>query len=135
MKSIPATSIQRPAVERSRLSRRSTASAAGCCWRSCCSAPPSRWCSRGLQWYVDYERDVGAIESRVKEITGGYHDSLARSLWNVDAEQIRVQLEGIMRLPDLRSASVAENASPGLKAPLQVAIRAPGFAPGSVPAH
>jgi diguanylate cyclase (GGDEF)-like protein len=79
-----------------------------------------------LQLYVDYERDVGTIESRVREITSGYHDSLARSLWNVDAEQIRVQLEGIMRLPDLRSASVTESAAPGLKTPLQVTLGAPG---------
>ncbi len=79
-----------------------------------------------LQLYIDYQRDRGAIETRVREITSGYHDSLARSLWNVDAEQIRVQLEGIMRLPDLRAASVVEAPAPGLKTPLQVSLGQPG---------
>ncbi|MEW6705889.1 MAG: EAL domain-containing protein [Pseudomonadota bacterium] len=75
-----------------------------------------------LQLYLDYDRDLNTLQARVREITSGYHDSLARSLWNVDAEQIRVQLEGIMRLPDLRSASVVENPAPGVKAPLQVSL-------------
>jgi signal transduction histidine kinase len=78
-----------------------------------------------VQLYLDYERDLSAIDARVREITGAYHDSLARSLWNVDAEQIRVQLEGILRLPDLRAVSVTETAHAGLKQPLVVGLGAP----------
>jgi diguanylate cyclase (GGDEF)-like protein len=74
---------------------------------------------------VDYQHDVSTIDGRIREISNGYRDSLARSLWNVDAEQIRVQLEGIMRLPDLRAASVTEAPQPGLKQPLHVAVGQP----------
>lgn len=79
-----------------------------------------------LQLWVDYERDRGAIESRIHELSQSYQDSLARSLWNVDAEQIRVQLEGILRMPDLTAATVTEVGPPGSKPALQVRIgRAP----------
>jgi len=78
-----------------------------------------------VQLYADYQRDRGIIEARVHEISQGYHDSLARSLWNVDAEQIRVQLDGILRVPDIRAATVTELAQPGLKTPLQVTVGQP----------
>jgi diguanylate cyclase (GGDEF)-like protein len=86
----------------------------------------------GLQLYLDYQRDVGTIDGRVREISNGYRDSLARSLWNVDAEQIRVQLDGIMRLPDLRAASVTEAPQPGLKQPLRVEVGKPDGSRGRV---
>lgn len=86
----------------------------------------------GLQLYVDYERDVGTIDSRMRELSGSYRDSLARSLWNVDAEQIRVQLEGILRMPDMRAASVTETGQTGLKQPLHVSVGEPGNSAGIV---
>jgi diguanylate cyclase (GGDEF)-like protein len=79
-----------------------------------------------FELYLDYQRDVGAIDVRMREIGSSYRDSLARSLWNVDAEQIRVQLEGILRMPDVRAASVTEIGQTGLKQPLQVSVGEPG---------
>lgn len=62
-----------------------------------------------FQLYLDYQRDVDAIERRVEQIRGSYHDSLARSLWRVDLPQLQAQLEGIVRLPDIRLAQVQES--------------------------
>ena len=79
----------------------------------------------GVQLYLEYERDRVAIDSRLHEIGSSYRDSLARSLWNMDAEQIGVQLEGVMRLPDMRAAVVRETVT-GSKKPLEVALGEPG---------
>jgi diguanylate cyclase (GGDEF)-like protein len=56
----------------------------------------------------DYRRDVGAIERRVAEIEASRLRPIAVSLWNVDAAQLRMQLEGIKALPDIQAVSVKE---------------------------
>jgi len=61
-----------------------------------------------LQLYLDYRRDVGAIENRLGEIERSYLRSLSGSLWNLDANQIQVQLDGILRLPDMQALEVRE---------------------------
>lgn len=74
-----------------------------------------------LQLYFDYQRDVTAVEHHVEQIRSGYHDSLAHSLWSVDLPQLRTQLEGIARLPDIRFAMVQEAAN-GAAQPMSVAV-------------
>ncbi|TPQ34863.1 hybrid sensor histidine kinase/response regulator [Bradyrhizobium guangdongense] len=61
-----------------------------------------------LQLYLDYDREVSAIETRLDEIGRSYLGSLGESLWNLDQNQIRLQLNGILRLPDIRSVEVRE---------------------------
>ncbi len=61
-----------------------------------------------LELYLDYRRDVGAIESRLDEIQHAYLAGVAGSLWNVDAPLLKLQLEGILRLPDIQAAEVRE---------------------------
>lgn len=61
-----------------------------------------------IQLYADYRRDVGAIHGRLDEIGHGYVDSLAAALWHVNVDLLRVQMEGVMRLPDMRGLEVAE---------------------------
>jgi diguanylate cyclase (GGDEF)-like protein len=56
----------------------------------------------------DYRRDLGAIERRVGEIRASRLDSIASSLWNVDAAQLQLQIEGIHALPDIQAVSVRE---------------------------
>jgi diguanylate cyclase (GGDEF)-like protein len=62
----------------------------------------------GFQLARDYRRDVQAIERRVNEISESRLVSIASSLWNVDAQQLRLQLEGIRNLPDIQAVAVRE---------------------------
>jgi len=75
-----------------------------------------------LQLYFDYRRDVNAIETRLGEIERGYIDALAGSLWQMDAIQVRIQIEGILRLPDIRAVEVRGFAVGGDRSPLVVSV-------------
>jgi PAS domain S-box-containing protein len=61
-----------------------------------------------LQLYLDYRRDVGIIQDRLAEIERSYLGSIGESLWQLDERQIALQLEGILRLPDIRAVEVRE---------------------------
>ena len=61
-----------------------------------------------IQLYVDYRRDVSALDLRLNEVSLSYLDSLAESLWNLDERQLTLQLNGIRRLPDIRAVEVRE---------------------------
>jgi PAS domain S-box-containing protein len=63
-----------------------------------------------IQLYLDYRYEVSAIESRLDEIERSYLDSLGESLWNFDDKQLALQVEGILRLPDIQAVELHENA-------------------------
>ena len=56
------------------------------------------------QVYVNYRADVSAIQERLVDIEDGYMSSLAGSVWAIDEDLIRLQLEGITSLPDIKRA-------------------------------
>ena len=60
------------------------------------------------QLYLDYRRDVQAIDQRMSEIDSGYRRSLGEGLWRMDARQLQLQVEGILRLPDIRYVELRE---------------------------
>jgi signal transduction histidine kinase len=61
-----------------------------------------------LQLYFDYRRDVGTIDRHISEIEGSYRRSLGEGLWNLDARQLQLQVDGIVQLPDIRFVEVRE---------------------------
>jgi PAS domain S-box-containing protein len=61
-----------------------------------------------MQLYLAYRRDVGAIDQRMSEIDSGYRQSLGEGLWRLDARQLQLQVEGILRLPDIRYVELRE---------------------------
>ena len=73
-----------------------------------------------LQLYLDYDREVGIISTRLDEIGRSTTDSLGESLWNLDQNQLKLQLDGILRLPDIRAAEVREIAE--RPNPIRVAV-------------
>ncbi|MCZ4282310.1 ATP-binding protein [Kiloniella laminariae] len=73
------------------------------------------------QLYLDYRRDVNSISDRLLEIERSYLNSIAGSLWNVDTEQLKIQLSGIVRLPDIQAVEVHETVSE-VKKPLLVTV-------------
>ncbi|SCB38694.1 PAS domain S-box-containing protein [Bradyrhizobium shewense] len=76
-----------------------------------------------LQLYLDYDREVGLIETRLDEIGRSTTGSLGESLWNLDQNLLKLQLDGILRLPDIRAAEVREIAD--RPNPIRLAIGEP----------
>jgi PAS domain S-box-containing protein len=76
-----------------------------------------------FQLYMDYRRDVNVIEGRLAEIEQSYLDSVSDSLWKLDERQLLLQLEGILRLPDVRAVEVRELAPGSDPLVLQVGQR------------
>jgi signal transduction histidine kinase len=67
--------------------------------------------SAAVQLYFDFRRDVRAIEIRLAEIERTHLGPLAGALWHMDVDQLRLHLEGMLRLPDMRALEVRETAS------------------------
>jgi PAS domain S-box-containing protein len=61
-----------------------------------------------FQLYLDYDREVSVIETRLDEIGRSYLGSVSESLWNLDQNQLALQLGGILRLPDIQAAEISE---------------------------
>jgi hypothetical protein len=61
-----------------------------------------------LQLYIDYRRDVGIIDRQIAEIERSYRPSLGEGLWNLDARQLELQVDGILHLPAIRFVEVRE---------------------------
>ena len=61
-----------------------------------------------LQLFWDYRQDVGQVEDSLTQIESSFLQPIASSLWNLDEEQIKVQLEGIMNLPSMQYVEVKE---------------------------
>ncbi len=55
-----------------------------------------------IQVYMDYRRDLGQIRGQMTLIEESYLQNVASSVWNYDEGQILIQLEGLLRLPDIR---------------------------------
>lgn len=59
-----------------------------------------------LTW--DFQQDVGKIEESIDQIEASFLQPMAASLWNLDEEQIQIQIEGIMKLSDMQYVRVHE---------------------------
>ena len=66
-----------------------------------------------VQLYLEYRHDVSDLELRLDQIGRTNLDSLAERLWALDENQLRLQLTGILRLPDMRAVEVREASSTG----------------------
>ncbi|MCY1083502.1 ATP-binding protein [Archangium lansingense] len=62
--------------------------------------------STTVQLVADYQSEVHALEARLEQIRSSYAQGLAQSLWSLDEEPLRIQLEGITTLPDIVQAQV-----------------------------
>ena len=64
----------------------------------------------GWQLYLDYDRDLKLIHTIFKQVESSYLGSITESLWVTDDELLRIQLEGILRLPDMQLIEVRKGA-------------------------
>ena len=60
------------------------------------------------QLYLEYRYDVGLVERRLNEVGEGYPGIIGESLWNLDRTHLQIELEGILKLPDVRAVEVRE---------------------------
>jgi PAS domain S-box-containing protein len=60
------------------------------------------------QLYLDYRGDVQAIDQRMSEIDSGYRQTLSEGLWQMDERQLQLQVDGILRLPNIRYVELRE---------------------------
>lgn len=74
-----------------------------------------------VQLYTDYRRDLNQIKSRLTDIENSYLASLGASLWNLDIDQLRLQLEGIRQLPDIQAVAVTET-NQNVSTPLHIKL-------------
>jgi signal transduction histidine kinase/CheY-like chemotaxis protein len=61
-----------------------------------------------VQLFRDYERGFEQIQNRLVDIDRSYRDSLGEALWRLDQPQLKLELEGMLRLRDIRAAEVRE---------------------------
>lgn len=59
-----------------------------------------------LSW--DFKQDVQKIEESLGQIESSFLQPMAASLWNLDEELIKIQIEGIMQLSDMQYVRVHE---------------------------
>lgn len=59
-----------------------------------------------MQLSLDYRHDVDAIEAEIAEVRDAYSLSLANSLWVTSKKDLQLQVDGILRLPDMQYLAV-----------------------------
>ncbi len=62
----------------------------------------------GIELCYDYRNDKQTIENRMMEIKDSYLGSINQSLWNLNKELLKTQLEGILNLPDIQSIKIID---------------------------
>ncbi|MCD6304561.1 MAG: hybrid sensor histidine kinase/response regulator, partial [Planctomycetes bacterium] len=60
----------------------------------------------GVQLFAEYSRDTGLIERQFRGIENSYLPAMSGTLWQLEMEQLQIQLDGIMRLPDMQYVEV-----------------------------
>lgn len=80
----------------------------------------------GLQLYRDYEQGVKQIDNRLVDIDRSSRDSLAEALWRLDDAQLQLELNGILRLADIRAVEIREAGKAGQSAYLSAGQRSAG---------
>ena len=64
--------------------------------------------STAVQVYISYRHELADVEARFQEIEDSRLKSLAGSLWHMDVGQIRLELDGMLNLPDIKALEVRE---------------------------
>lgn len=62
-----------------------------------------------FQLTVEYRRDVNGVEVQLDQIRGSYSPSLANSLWVASRQDLQLQLEGILHLPDMQYIEIVSD--------------------------
>ncbi|NRA39979.1 MAG: PAS domain S-box protein, partial [Planctomycetes bacterium] len=61
-----------------------------------------------IQLFIDFRKDVTGIHDRIKIVEDTYLDTLAASAFALDTPQLKLQLQGILKLPDIEYLELIE---------------------------
>lgn len=61
-----------------------------------------------IQLYRDYSRELELIKSGLDQVEEVHVESLTFSLWAVEIDNLKTQMEGILRLPDMEYLEITE---------------------------
>lgn len=61
-----------------------------------------------LQLYMEYRSDVSEIQKGFGQIEHSYVNTIAASLWDINIDHVKIQLEGALKLPGMRYLEVVE---------------------------
>ncbi|WP_415713532.1 ATP-binding protein [Maridesulfovibrio sp.] len=61
-----------------------------------------------LQLYMEYRSDVSDIKKGFGQIEHSYVNTIAASLWDINIDHVKIQLEGALKLPGMRYLEVVE---------------------------
>ncbi|WP_049723945.1 sensor histidine kinase [Gilvimarinus polysaccharolyticus] len=62
-----------------------------------------------FQLFIDFQRDIGQIKTRLDDVQSSYLASISASLWNLDPSHLKLQMEGIRQLPDVEAVAIYED--------------------------
>ncbi|MCP3876583.1 MAG: PAS domain S-box protein [Desulfobacteraceae bacterium] len=60
----------------------------------------------GILLYQDYKFELNLIESQIEQIQNSYLKSITKSTWNMEADEVAIQLEGVLHLKDIKHLEV-----------------------------
>ncbi len=60
----------------------------------------------GVQLYLDYKTEIGRVEEQITQIQNNNLKSIAKSTWNLEADEVALQLEGALKLRDIEYLQV-----------------------------
>ncbi|MEZ4527553.1 MAG: ATP-binding protein [Desulfobacterales bacterium] len=62
-----------------------------------------------VQLHMDYRRDIDLIEDSIRQIKETRLESITRSVWDMNLEVVRIQLEGILKLRDMQYMEIRKD--------------------------
>ena len=58
------------------------------------------------QLYWEYLQDIGGLDTRIEQVETSYLSSVAQSLWDFNTDQVKIGVDGILRLDDIEYVDV-----------------------------
>lgn len=62
----------------------------------------------GVQLWIEYGRDVAAIDTRFAQVERSYIDTVSATVWEADIDRLNLQMKGIIEFPDFAFAEVRD---------------------------
>lgn len=59
-----------------------------------------------IQIYIDYKKGINGIYTTVEQIKATQLESLAQNLWNINNEQIQIQLKGLLEIETIKGLRI-----------------------------